>query len=48
MYLFYAVDALDIKKVEKNEYFCMLGFFPDFYRFFSDFYNFFPTPIISR
>ena len=33
MYLFYVVDALDIKKIEKNEYFCMLRFFPDFYDF---------------
>jgi len=28
MYLFYVVDALDIKKIEKIEYFCILRFFP--------------------
>ena len=36
MYLFYVVDGLDIKKIEKNEYFCTKQFFPnkfDFFRF---------------
>ena len=38
MYLFYVVDALDIKKIEKkNEYFCILRFFLDFYDFFPIF-----------
>lgn len=37
MHLFYVVGALDIKKIEKNEYFCMCQFFPDFFPIFSDF-----------
>ena len=45
MYLFYVVDGLDIKKIEKiwkkNEYFCAKRFFPAFFRFFPDFNDFF-------
>ena len=40
MYLFYVVDGLDIKKIEKNEYFCTKRFFPDYYRFFPYYYDF--------
>ena len=45
MYLFYVVDGLDIKKIEKNEYFGTKRFFPDYFLLFPnnyDFFRFFP------
>ena len=52
MYLFYVVDAIDIKKIEeKINIFVFYDFFPiftDFFTIFTIFYGFFPSPIISQ
>ena len=55
MYLFYVVDGLDIKKIEKNwkkmNIFVPNDFFPlfsDFFPILTIFSAFFPAPIKSR
>jgi len=47
MYLFYVVDGLDIKKIEKNEknwIFLYQTILPDFFLIFPIFSNSFPAP----
>ena len=52
MYLFYVVDGLDIKKIEKKwkkkNIFVPNVFFPAFFPLLSIFSAFFPAPIKSR